>query len=190
MRLVSIVRDVSCPSIIKVCISVGSFPHFLNILTLSTRMFGGPLNASSGDNYKYYVIFVDDHTRMTWLYMLRESKEVFRCFQIFAYEIKNQYDTILKLFRSDNDLEHVFTVSNYFHDHGRIPEIPCVHTPVSERKHRHLLGVIRCLLFKMSVPKCYQPETLLTACSLVNRMPSLVLDNKTPYSLTSKQALT
>lgn len=72
---------------------------------------------------------------------------------------------------------------NYFHNHGRIHEISCVHTPVSERKHRHLLGVIRCLLFKMSVPKCYQPEALLTACSLVNRMPSLVLDNKTPYSI-------
>lgn len=70
-------------------------------------------------------------------------------------------------------------------DRGIIHETSCPHTPyqngVSERKHRHLLEVTRCLPINMSIPKSFWPEALLTSCFLINRTLSSELRNRTPY---------
>lgn len=69
-------------------------------------------------------------------------------------------------------------------DRGIIHETSCPHTPyqngVSERKHRHLLEVTRCLPINMSIPKSFWPEALLTSCFLINRTLSSELRNRTP----------
>ena len=58
---------------------------------------------------------------------------------------------------------------------------------VAERKNRHLLEVARTLLFEMNVPQTYWGESILTTTYLINRMPTKVLDFKSPieklYSL-------
>jgi hypothetical protein len=68
-----------------------------------------------------------------------------------------------------------------------IHQTSCAHTPqqngVAERKNRHLLDVVRCLLIHMHVPKHFWSDTVLTANYLINRMPSLVLDGASPHSL-------
>lgn len=64
-------------------------------------------------NYKYYVIFIDDYSRMTRLYLLKDRSEVFKCFQIFVNEIKTQFAAVLNRFRSDNVLEYM---SSHFQD--------------------------------------------------------------------------
>ncbi|KAK4406515.1 Retrovirus-related Pol polyprotein from transposon RE1 [Sesamum angolense] len=51
-----------------------------------------------------------------------------------------------------------------------------------ERKHRHLLDVARTIMTHMHVPKSYWGDVVLTACYLINRMPSTVLNGDTPYS--------
>lgn len=70
---------------------------------------------------------------------------------------------------------------------GIIHETSCPRTPqpnsIIEMKHPHLLEATRCLLFSMNVPQSYWPVTLMTACSLINRMPSFVLGNKIPFSI-------
>uniref|UniRef100_A0A2N9EWV2 Integrase catalytic domain-containing protein n=1 Tax=Fagus sylvatica TaxID=28930 RepID=A0A2N9EWV2_FAGSY len=54
---------------------------------------------------------------------------------------------------------------------------------VVERKYRHLLDVARTLLFHMHVPKHFWGDAVLTACCLINRMPSVFLNNKSPFPL-------
>ena len=43
----------------------------------------GPTPIASVQNYKYYVIFVDDHTRYTWLYTLKKKSNFFNPFSFF-----------------------------------------------------------------------------------------------------------
>jgi hypothetical protein len=66
---------------------------------------------------------------------------------------------------------------------------PRVNTPqqnhVAERKNRHLLKVTRSLMLDNHVPKSYWGDTLLIATHLINRMPSRVLDFKTPLEVLS-----
>jgi hypothetical protein len=72
-------------------------------------------------------------------------------------------------------------------DRGIIHQTSCPHTSqqngVVERKHRHLLDVARTLLFHMQVPKHFWGEAVLTACHLINHMPSIVLNQESPFSV-------
>jgi len=38
-------------------------------------------------------------------------------------------------------------------------------------------------MFNMHVPKQYQVDVVLTACYLINHMPSSVLNNQVPFSI-------
>ena len=72
-------------------------------------------------------------------------------------------------------------------DHGILHQTSCAHTSpqngVAERKHRHVLDVARTLLFNMHVPHHFWHDVVLTACHLINRMPSVVLNQQVPFSL-------
>lgn len=46
----------------------------------------GPTPIISHANYKYFVTFIDDYSRFTWVYFLRSKSEVFSVFKsFFAY---------------------------------------------------------------------------------------------------------
>ena len=52
---------------------------------------------------------------------------------------------------------------------------------VAERKNRHLLETTRALLFQMHVPKHFWVDGVSTACFLIDRMSSSILNWATPY---------
>ena len=54
---------------------------------------------------------------------------------------------------------------------------------VSERKNRHLLEKTKSLLFQNNVPKEYWSDAILTATYLINRLPSTILQNKSPREI-------
>ena len=51
---------------------------------------------------------------------------------------------------------------------------------MAERKHRHLLDIVRTLLLAMRVPQYLWCEAVLTATYLVNRLPSAALGGAIP----------
>ena len=59
----------------------------------------GPFASSSG--YKYYVLFVDDFSRFTWLYPLAYKSEVCAKFMGFKAYVENQFATPLHILRTD-----------------------------------------------------------------------------------------
>ena len=62
----------------------------------------GPAPVDSYNGYKYYVIFIDDFSRATWLYLMKNKNEVFSHFQNFVNLIETQYDKKIKILRTDN----------------------------------------------------------------------------------------
>lgn len=56
---------------------------------------------------------------------------------------------------------------------------------MAERKNRHLLEVTKAIMFSMNVPK-YLWGDVLTACYLINRMPTRVLNFETPLNSMKK----
>ena len=65
-------------------------------------------------HFKYYVIFVDDCTRYTWLFPLKHKSDFYECFLKFQKLVENQFERKIKIFQSDGGGE--FT-SNLFTNH-------------------------------------------------------------------------
>jgi transposase InsO family protein len=148
----------------------------------------GSAPIDSYNNFKYFVTFIDDYSRTTWVYLVKAKTEVFSCFQDFFNFIENQYNAKLKIFHSDNGTEYVNkNFTEFFKQKDILHQTTCVNTPqqngVSERKNRHLLEVTRTLLFQNNVPKIYWSDAVLTVTYLINRLPSMKLKNMSPLEI-------
>jgi hypothetical protein len=62
----------------------------------------GPMPSSSISGYVYYVSFIDDYSRKTWIYFLKSKDEVFSKFKEFKALIENLSERKIKILRSDN----------------------------------------------------------------------------------------
>ena len=112
--------------------------------------------------------------------------ELFSHFIAFCAEIKIQFHVPFQILRNDNDKEYLSEpFQSFMLQHGILHQTSCVDTPsqngVAERKNRHLLETARALLFQMHVLKHFWVDVVSTACFLINRMSSLVLNWATPY---------
>jgi len=148
----------------------------------------GPCPVISKTGHKYFITFVDDFSRMTWIYFMKSRSEVFTHFCAFYAEVKTQFNASVRILRSDNAKEYMSeSFQSYMRQHGILHQSSCVDTPsqngVAERKNRHLLETTRALLFQMKVPKQFWADAVSTACFLINRMPSTVLAGNVPYSV-------
>ncbi|KAL0316464.1 UNVERIFIED_CONTAM: Retrovirus-related Pol polyprotein from transposon RE2 [Sesamum radiatum] len=147
----------------------------------------GPCLFESLHGFRYFITFVDDYSRMTWVYLLRDRPQVPTIITSFYNEIYTQFSVNICILRTDNALEFVQkSVSDFCNSKGILHQTSCPYTSqqngVAERKHRHLLDVARTIMTHMHVPKSYWGDAVLTACYLINRMPSNVLNGDTPYS--------
>lgn len=63
-----------------------------------------PIISKSG--FKYFVTFVDDYSRVTWLYLMKNRSDLFNIFCSFCSEIKTQFNVSIRILRSDNAKEY------------------------------------------------------------------------------------
>ena len=67
--------------------SKSPFPNSDNratgILDLIHTDVSGRMSHVSLSGYEYYVLFIDDHSKKTWIYFLKTKSEVFKWFQEF-----------------------------------------------------------------------------------------------------------
>jgi len=119
---------------------------------------------------------------------MKDRSELFSIFCAFYAEIETQFDFSIRILRSDNANEYFsqnFTI--FLQNNGILHQSSCPYTPqqngVAERKNRHLLDVTRTMMFHSHVPTQYWGDAVLTACYLINRMPSSVLGGVSPHSI-------
>lgn len=127
---------------------------------------------------------------MTWVYLLNKNP-MCHVFQVFFNMIKTQFGVKIRGIRTDNAKDYFNqTLSSYFEKEGNVHQSSCVDSPqqngVAERKNRHLLEVTRALIFQNHVPKNYWGEAILTSSYLINRLPSRVIDFKSPLNYMSE----
>jgi len=66
----------------------------------------GPMRTPTLSGSKYFVLFIDDLTRMCWVYFLRQKSEVAAVFQRFKNLVENESHYKIKAIRSDNGTEY------------------------------------------------------------------------------------
>lgn len=71
--------------------------------------------------YRYFITFVDDHSRMAWIYLLKDRSSVLNVFQTFHSEINTQFSSNIRVLRSDIALEYMKSdFSNFCSSNGII----------------------------------------------------------------------
>ena len=95
------------------------------------------------NGHRYFLTLVDDCSRFTWNFLLKQKSNVANIIPKFFYLINTRFKGRIKTFRSDNAQELEF--KDFFNSQGVLHQYSCVDTPQSnsfvERKHQHLLNV-------------------------------------------------
>jgi transposase InsO family protein len=73
----------------------------------------GSMLVPSSNAYRYYVLFIDDYSRRTWIFFMKTKDEVFGQFKEFRALVENHTWKKIKVLRSDNEGEYT---SNEFKD--------------------------------------------------------------------------
>jgi hypothetical protein len=165
--------------------------------SLSSRWTKSPLELIHSDVWtspvpslsgcRFYVVFIDDYSRYFWLYPIINKSDIFQCFVKFKLLVEKQFSAVIKQFQSDNGGEYT---SNQFKpflsQNGILHRLSCPHTSqqngTAERKHKHVVEIGLTLLAQSGLSSKYWVDAFLTATFLINRLPTPVLNNESPFS--------
>ena len=90
----------------------------------------GPCPVVSPIGFRYFVTFVDDYSRTTWLYLMKNCSKLFSHFRAFCAKIHTQFHLYVQNLRSDNAKEYVSKqFQSFMLQHGILHQTFCVDTP-------------------------------------------------------------
>jgi len=143
----------------------------------------GPAPTPSLHGHRYFLTVIDNFSRYSWIYLMHNKSETRTHLTNFINFVENQFETKVKVIRSDNG--HEFKMNEFFSSKGIIHQTSCVETPeqngIAERKHQHLLNVTRALLSQSKISTHFWSYALTRAAFLINITPTPFLQNSTPY---------
>jgi hypothetical protein len=95
---------------------------------------------SVGQN-DYYVNFIDDFSKFTWIYLIHHKSEVFQKFHLFQAYVECPFNKKILAVQTDWGGEY-YKLSSFFARIGISHIISCPHTHqqsgAAEQKHRHI----------------------------------------------------
>ncbi|KAK9100717.1 hypothetical protein Scep_024147 [Stephania cephalantha] len=145
----------------------------------------GPIKPSSLGNINYFLLFIDDFSRKTWVYFLNHKSEVFEVFKKFKAAVERESGRKIKAMRSDRGGEftsrefHELCEANGIRRPMTVPRSP-QQNGVAERKNRTILDMARSMLKSKKLPKEFWAEAVACAVYLSNRSPTRSVWGKTP----------
>ena len=154
--------------------SVDRSTDLLNLIHSDICELNGML--TRGGN-RYFITFIDDYSRYTYVYLLKHKDEAFAVFKNYKAKVENQLGKKIKIVRSDRGGEYFPHEFNKFcEEHDIIHQCSTPRTPeqngLAERKNRTYLEMVNALLLHAKLPFNLWGEALLSTCHIVNRIPT------------------
>ena len=153
----------------------------------------GPMPVASIDgHHKYFIIFVDDATRLWALYFLRSKSQAAEAFLTFRAAIEKQTGFQIKVLHDDKEgglssnefnaqlcklgIQRRFTMRSEPHSNG-----------VAERAIRSIADSATSMLYESHLPSSFWSKAVSNAVYLHNRLPTAANNGLTPYELMFKK---
>ena len=134
-----------------------SVSHALSSFYLIHSDVWGPSPISTPHGSHYFVIFVVDCSRYTWIYLFKNHSKLYQIYRDFTKMIETQFSKPIKVFRSDNAQEykaHEFT--SILHQFGNVPHSSCAGTSQQNGRAKsklcHILDVVCATTISASTP--------------------------------------
>ncbi|XP_053200745.1 uncharacterized protein LOC128385842 [Panonychus citri] len=149
----------------------------------------GPMKFESLGNY--YFVFLDDHNHYSFIYFMRERKEVPEILIRFVNFVENQTNMKVKIIRSDGALENTSNKDTEFlSSKGIKHEISCPYTPEqntkAERLNRTIQEIVRCLLYESKLDQKFWAEAANAANYVLYLRPCSCIDHNYKYDYWKK----
>ena len=146
----------------------------------------GPSPVSSIGGSQYFVVFIDDYSRYSWIFHMKYRSELLQVYFNFAKMVETQFSKRVKIFRSDNALEYTqYAFQAVLHSYDIVQHLTCLGTFQQNgragRKLRYIFDTVHALLLSAKVPAPFWGEAALHVVHAINRIPSPVIHNQTPY---------
>ncbi|GKV49381.1 hypothetical protein SLEP1_g56135 [Rubroshorea leprosula] len=147
----------------------------------------GPMNTLSLNKSKYFIVFVDDFNRLTWVYFAKEKSDAFPIFKKFKALIEKQSGYSIKVLWTYQGGEFVSAEFNKFcEDFGIKRQLTASYMPqqngVAERKNRSLVEMAKSML-KAKGYRFYNP---ITKKLLISR--DVIFDEKNSWNWNEKKS--
>lgn len=162
-----------------------SFNRSEEVLGLIHTDLCGPMPVKSFGDARYFLTFIDDCSRKTFVYFLKSKDEVFENFKNFKKLVENETNKHIKCLRSDNGGEYINGMfQGFLKKHGIRHQTTIPHSSeqngVAERANRTIVEKARCMLQDSGLDKRFWAEAVNTAVYLKNISPTKAVIGKTP----------
>ena len=106
------------------------------------------------------MLLVDDYTRMTAVFFLRNKSEAFENFKVYKEMVENEMDSKIKCLRYDNGGEFTsYEFMDYYNMHGIKRKFSVARTPqqngVVERKNMTIQEMARTMLMNSKLTNIF-----------------------------------
>jgi len=149
-----------------------------HVLELVHSDLCGPIKPNSNGGKRYFITFIDDLSRKTWVYFLQEESEALDVFKLFKVLVEKESGKFLISLRIDRGGEYTSYDFTKFCEKNEIQrQLTAAYTPqqngVCEKKNRTILNMVRSILTRSGVPKTFWPEVVAWSIHILNRSPTL-----------------
>jgi hypothetical protein len=136
----------------------------------------------SKKGHRYYIQFIDEYSRFSWLYTFASKSDVPNIFVQFKQKVENLLDCKIKVFQCDGGSEFKPIMRQF-------PEISfqvsCPYTPeqngLVERKHRHVVELGLANMSHGSIPLQFWDYIFESMVYVINRLPSVPTGETSPF---------
>lgn len=145
----------------------------------------GPARTRGFYGERYFMIFVDDFTRMMWIEFLNEKSKAFKKINIFKNRVENESGVKIKCLRLDRGGESTSRDFNMFcEENGTKRQLSSPTTPeqngIVERRNKSVAEATTVMLFENDVSKTFWREAINIAVYSLNRVQIRKAMRKTP----------
>ena len=86
----------------------------------------GPSSVSSIGGSRYFVVFVDDYSRYSWIFNMKYCSILLQVYSNFAKMVETQFSKCIKKFRSNNAFEYTqYAFHAVLHSYGTVHQLTC-----------------------------------------------------------------